>query len=138
MSAALFFAEGRADTLNAMNTKILKSVCFTLVAGLALGALAGCATASAPVAFSTAPRLTGKIVRVNDRDEYVVAECSVLPSPGEEATVMRGDRRVGRIRFSDQMRPQFAVADILEGLLLPGDRWRVDRDGSDALLEQKL
>ncbi len=121
-----------------MNSKTLKSMCRTLIVGLVFGALAGCATAKAPVAFSTAPRLTGKIVRVNDREGYVVAECSVLPSPGEEATVMRGDQRVGRIRFSDQMRPQFAVADILEGLLLAGDRWRVDRDGSDALLEQKL
>ncbi|MBW7908136.1 MAG: hypothetical protein H3C50_04345 [Kiritimatiellae bacterium] len=109
--------------------------------GLAIllaGLLAGCATTKAPVLFSAAPRLTGEIVRVNDRARYVVAECSVLPSPGEEATVMRGDQFVGRIRFSSQMRPPFAVADLLEGEPLAGDRWRVDREGSGTLLEQKL
>lgn len=107
---------------------------------LVLGAflLAGCATTAPPPVSTGIPRLSGEIVRVNNRAGYVVAECSVLPSPGEEATVMRGNQPVGRIRFSEQMRPPYAVADLIEGRALAGDRWRIDREKTEPPLEQKL
>lgn len=93
---------------------------------LTLG-LAGCATTRTrgPEAAGGSPAQPGgEIVRVNAAAGYVVAECSVLPSAGEEATVIRGNQAAGRIRFTGQVRPPYAVADILAGRPLAGDRWR--------------
>lgn len=112
-----------------------RSGCFGVFTALLL---TGCATTKAPPTFVETPRLSGAIVRVNNHSGYVVAECSVLPSPGEEATVIRGNQPVGRIRFTDQMRPPYAVADLIEGQALAGDRWRTVREKPDAPLEQKL
>ncbi|MCZ7592318.1 MAG: hypothetical protein M5U15_09265 [Kiritimatiellae bacterium] len=108
--------------------------------GMSLTALllVGCATPRPQSDYPGILRIGGEIVRVNSRAGYVVAECSVLPSPGEEATVVRGDQPVGRIRFGEQMRPPYAVADLIEGRALAGDRWRIDRGKTEPPLEQKL
>lgn len=92
---------------------------------VALG-LAGCVSPPPPApGVLTPPAPGGSIVRVNSRDGYVVAECSLLPSPGEEATVFVGDQPVGRLRFTGRSRMPYAVADLVEGRAQTGDRWRV-------------
>lgn len=116
----------------------MKRMRFVLAGGLIALLFAGCATIAPTPDHADAPHLSGEIVRVNSRAGYVVAECSVLPSPGEEATVIRGNQPVGRIRFSGQMRPPYAVADLIEGRALAGDRWRIDREKTEPPLEQKL
>ncbi len=100
----------------------------TLIALACAAAAAGCATRPPP-AGNPAPEAGGVIVRVNPRAHYAVAECSVLPSPREEATVFRGNQTVGRIRFTGEFRPPYAIADLVSGQVLAGDRWR--RDGRD-------
>lgn len=108
------------------------------IGALAITLLAGCLTTTMPHRRDDAPRLTGEIVRVNARGGYVIAKCSVLPSPGEEATVIRGNQPVGRIRFSKDVRPPYAAADLIEGRALAGDRWRIARESPDAPLEKTL
>ncbi|HMP75573.1 MAG TPA: hypothetical protein PKE12_04675 [Kiritimatiellia bacterium] len=50
--------------------------------------------------------------------------------------MIRGSQAVGRIRFTGQARPPYAVADILAGRPLAGDRWRMTDEPGTAPREQ--
>jgi len=69
-------------------------------------------------------QLAGKVIRVNHEFGYVVTECAVLPNSGEEARVMRGEFEVGRVRFSGPSAFPYAIADVIEGRPMTGDRIR--------------
>ena len=106
-----------------------------LLAIAALLALAtGCATSPAHKDDETDPRqppkreqprfFSGKILSYNAVHGYVVVECAVLPRPGEEATVFRGEKQVGRVRFDDKVSFPYSTARLLEGHPTAGDRVR--------------
>jgi hypothetical protein len=69
-------------------------------------------------------QLAGKVIRVNPEFGYIVAECAVLPNSGEEARLLRGEFEVGRIRFSGPYAFPYAIADVIEGRPVAGDRIR--------------
>ena len=69
-------------------------------------------------------QLSGKIIRVNTEERYVVAECAVLPNLGEEAKVVRNEREIGRVRFSGPFSFPYAIADVVGGQPMTGDRVR--------------
>ena len=92
----------------------------------------GCAThVQPPPAALIPPRIQGTIIRVNPRAGLVVAECAILPSPGEEARVLRNSRAVGRIRFVPPARFPYMSADVLEGEPAPGDVFEVEARWSE-------
>lgn len=96
-----------------------------LLAG-ALVFAGGCATPPTPVPPPPAPpRVQGTLIRVNSAAGLVVAECAILPSPGEEARVLRDDRAVGRIRFTPPARFPYMTADVLDGQPMVGDVFEV-------------
>jgi hypothetical protein len=74
---------------------------------------------------ATPPRVQGTLIRVNRAAGLVVAECAILPSPGEEARVLRDDRAVGRIRFTPPARFPYMTADVLDGEPMVGDVFEV-------------
>lgn len=69
-------------------------------------------------------QLSGKVIRVNAEQAYVLVECAVLPNAGEEARVLRGEHEVGRVRFSGPFSFPYATADVVEGQPMVGDRIR--------------
>ncbi len=69
-------------------------------------------------------QFNGKVIRVNAEERYVVIECAVLPNIGEEAKVVRNERDVGRVRFSGPFSFPYAVADVVGGQPMTGDRVR--------------
>lgn len=88
----------------------------------------GCATVP-PAAVANAdagPSFNGEILRVNLRSGFVVAECAILPSPGQEARLWRDDEAAGRIRFTGLARFPYCTADLLEGEAAPGDRFTLE------------
>ena len=117
-----------------------KSLFLVVIAGLMVLNLSGCTTAS-PVmgptvatsgegptsqesekpSESTIDGELGTIVRVNNVDRYVIVDCRRLPSPGEEAKVVRNHWQAGTIRFSGPRRRPFASADIVTGQPEVGD-----------------
>lgn len=83
--------------------------------------------AAPPPATAVRPpdlQLSGKIIRVNASEGYVVAECAVLPKNGEEARVLRGENEVGRVRFTGPFSSPYAVGDLTGGEAATGDRIR--------------
>jgi starvation-inducible outer membrane lipoprotein len=79
---------------------------------------------SSPFIRATGLELGGKVIRVNREQRYIVAECAVLPNSSEEARVFRGEHEVGRVRFSGPFSSPYAVADVVEGQPVVGDRIR--------------
>ena len=61
------------------------------------------------------------ITHVNSQDGFVILECAILPSSGEEAKVYRDGKAVGLLRILDMRRGSFVVADILVGKMEMGD-----------------
>lgn len=65
--------------------------------------------------------LPGAVVEhVNDEDGYVILECTILPSPDEEAKVYRNGNAVGLLRISELRKGPFVVADIVLGKIKEG------------------
>lgn len=95
--------------------------------------IAGCRSPGPADTSGTAPveaeYFGGEIIRVNQREGYVVLHGTVLPSEGKEVTVFRGDRPVAVLRITRPVHPPFATADIVEGRPMRGDRIRDDGDG---------
>lgn len=91
---------------------------------LALGA--GCATPGPRAPAPPPLRAQGTVIRVNAGSGFVVAECAILPSPGEEARVLRNGLAVGRIRFVTPARFPYITADVLEGRPAVGDVFQLD------------
>lgn len=112
----------------------MKSRLFFLLAWAVIAA--GCATRGR-VPEVPAPVSGGTIVRYNPRANYVVAECSALPSPHEEANVIRANQLVGRIRFTGEFRPPYAIADVVAGEALAGDRWQREMRMDPRPMEQQ-
>ena len=112
----------------------MKSRVFDMILSAGLVFTAGCASHRAPmdslevpVAIQAeAPRVpfSGVVIRVNDEFRYVVMQCTILPSIGEEAKVVRDGKIVGRIQVSGPTHSPFTVADILEGTVKTGDEAR--------------
>ena len=69
-------------------------------------------------------QMSGKIIRVNVAEGYVVAECAVLPNTGDEARVLRGENEVGRVRFAGPFSFPYAIGDVISGQAAAGDRVR--------------
>ena len=92
---------------------------------------AGCASHRVPTVSLEVPvaiqaevpkvPFSGTVIRVNDEFRYVVMQCAILPSVGEEAKVVRDGKAVGRVKVSGPTHPPFTVADILEGTVKTGD-----------------
>lgn len=78
-------------------------------------------TESTKISESTVDSDVGTIVRVNNVDRYVIVDCRRLPSPGEEAKVVRNHWQAGTIRFSGPRHRPFASADIVNGQPEVGD-----------------
>ncbi len=113
------------------------SLRWSVAAALLAGWLsAGCRTAPRPAPASEAAgaatvtvyQVTGEVLHVNQAGGYVVIRSDSLLSPGEEATVFRGDEAIGRLRISDRGRVPFAAADVVEGEPRRGDAVRVTRE----------
>lgn len=56
-----------------------------------------------------------RVLHVNKEDEYVILQCTALPSPGKEAKVYRDSKLVARLRILERRRGPFVAADILSG-----------------------
>jgi hypothetical protein len=61
------------------------------------------------------------VLRVNQEDNYVLLECTVLPSPGEEAKVYRGQTAVAELVITSRQRGPFVIADKVSGDVQSGD-----------------
>ena len=93
--------------------------------------VAGCASPRPPAALVDVPVVvradvpkipfSGTVIRVNDEFRYAVVQCTILPSIGEEAKVVRDGKTVGCVKVSGPTHPPFTVADILEGTVKTGD-----------------
>lgn len=96
-------------------------------AGLGLLLAAGCASAPHEQA-ATPPSgpgpLLGEVIQVRAGHRYVVLACAVLPSAGEEATVFRGNRAVGRVRVTPPVSGDVVACDLIEGDARKGDKVR--------------
>ena len=68
----------------------------------------------------------GRVVRINTTAGYVILECTVLPIAGEEITLYRDNRAVGRVRIGVQGANNLISADILQGTLMVGDWFMTD------------
>jgi hypothetical protein len=97
--------------------------------GLLLVMGAGCATtqdlaATDPMAASNdlLGAGAGDVVFVRTDERYLIVRGGRLPNPGEQAKVFRDETPVGTVRFTGLVQGDFSAADILEGILLPGDR----------------
>ena len=96
---------------------------------LALGLGVGCATTDGP--SETDPQVTpmgtpglntADVVFVRAEERYLIVRGERLPNAGEQARVFRDERPVGTVRFTGLQQGGFAAADIVEGVLQPGDR----------------
>lgn len=79
---------------------------------------------NAPPARAEGMEFSGRIIRVNAEQRYVVVECALLPRADEEARVLRGEQTVGRVKFTGPVSFPYAAADVLDGLPMVGDRVR--------------
>lgn len=68
----------------------------------------------------------GRVVRVQPDEGYVVLECAVLPKTGERITLRRGERAAATVTVSRVMSGRHAAADIVDGVPMPGDWYRMD------------
>lgn len=97
--------------------------------GLLLAMGMGCATTGDVAATDpTVPSIpqpgagAGDVVFVRADERYLIVRGGRLPNPGEQAKVYRDETPVGTVRFTGLVQGEFSAADILEGILLPGDR----------------
>lgn len=77
----------------------------------------------APASFRGIP---AKIIRIHTGYKFVVLDFRgrAQPAVGTTLSVYRGDKRVGAVRTTEPVRPNFATADITEGDLRVGDEAR--------------
>ena len=66
----------------------------------------------------------GRVVQVNPRQGYIILRCAVLPSEGEEVTIIRDEKEVARARVTGPRHPPYFSADVLSGEPHRGDRVR--------------
>ena len=66
----------------------------------------------------------GRVMQVNPRQGYVILRCAVLPSEGEEVTIVRDEKEVARARVTGPQHPPYFSADVLSGEPHRGDRVR--------------
>ncbi len=111
--------------------KVMKTGMPIMILSGWLALATGCASSRPPaeivepvaIALPDVPKVpfSGTVIRVNDEFRYVVLQCTILPSIGEEAKVVRDTRTVGRVKVSGPTHLPFTVADILEGTVKAGD-----------------
>jgi len=72
-----------------------------------------------PVAF----RVEGKVVRTNPRLNFVVLDFGLqgLPAIGQQFSIYRLGKKVGKVRVSGPAWDTYTVADIVEGQIWTGD-----------------
>ena len=70
---------------------------------------------------------TARVIRVNPTYRYVILECTVLPTEGEEARVYRKQDMVGTARITSRRHGPFVAAEILEGDPQRGDTVKLKR-----------
>jgi len=103
-----------------------------LMLGLAL-ILSSCAHPAANVRPAPGePRVAarhGRVVRVNLPGEYVILECTFLPSAGEQITLRRDNRVVSQVRIGAYSSGHFVSADIVEGIPMAGDWFYLETIG---------
>ena len=104
---------------------------------LCVGLVTGCATQKQaaiekpkdfgkPRLLAPSQSVIGQIVRVNQKHMYVLVQCEVLPTEGQEANVYSGENNVARIQISGPHKKPFMAADILAGAPRVGDKVAVD------------
>ncbi|NCC51663.1 MAG: hypothetical protein EOM20_10650 [Spartobacteria bacterium] len=64
---------------------------------------------------------TAHIIRVNQKHNYVILACTVLPSPGEQGKVYRNDSEVADILVTRYRQGAHVTAEIRQGAPETGD-----------------
>ncbi|SVA16165.1 uncharacterized protein METZ01_LOCUS69019 [marine metagenome] len=79
----------------------------------------GGGTIVTPVSF----RVEGKVVRTNPRLNFVVLDFGLqgLPPIGQQFSIYRLGKKVGKVRVSGPAWDTYTVADIVEGQIWMGD-----------------
>jgi hypothetical protein len=97
-----------------------------LSAVLGGGCVARGSSAGEVSALTTQPGVaspgTGVVEFVRGDQRYLVVRGERLPNAREQATVFRDETPVGIVRFTGQRQGDHVAADIVEGVLQPGDR----------------
>jgi hypothetical protein len=111
--------------MNIGKTPILLALCIPLLGGCAHGNPAKPAT---PVAGSEQPAAPGpsfgQVIHVNREEQYVILECTALPSTGEVIKVYRNEEAVGRLRVTGPAYNVFVACDAVDGDVRQGDKVR--------------
>ena len=68
-------------------------------------------------------RVEGKVVRTNERLNFVVLDFGLqgLPAIGQQFSIYRLGKKVGKVRVSGPAWDTYTVADIVEGQIWTGD-----------------
>ena len=100
-----------------------------LLIAATIGWLTGCASTPQPTALPVPaekppppPFELGTVIHVNQEKQYVILQCTVLPSSGEEAKVIRNDKTVALLQIRGPSRTPFYSADIVSGAPKKGDQ----------------
>lgn len=92
----------------------------------AVGIMAGCKTVPSapkpePAVAESGPRPCGRVVRVDERERFVVFRIGYPAPSGLEWRVMRHGQPTGVVMFTGEFRGDYAVAEWVEGYPAVGD-----------------